>query len=253
MPLKVICLNMWLGGKLFENIQSFIANENADMLCLQEVYNAESYPTEEKWHLVGNLAKMLGYQHYAFTPAFSRTEPSGFRLQNGNAILSRFPLKSSDAIFYDIPFDGAYIEPPGDYQRTPRNLQHAQLEVAGQTLHIFNTQGIWGFDSADSERRLQMGETIARQVVGKRPALLMGDFNIHEATQTIGKIEEHMTNIFKGQLKTSFNLQQKTTGNYGTTVVDMMFTSPDVKVMSQKVASENVSDHLALVAEFELG
>lgn len=243
---------MWLGGKLFENIAAFIAAQRPDILCLQEVYNAETYPVDTKWHHVGSLATMLGFSHYAFNPAFTRLEPSGFRMQNGNAVLSNLPIKSSVSTFFDVPFNGSYIEKPGDFQLTPRNLQHVELEMANQTLHIFNTQGIWGFDGADNERRLAMGDTIAREVAGVRPALLMGDFNVEERTQTMQKITETMKNVFAGELTTSFNMQQKNGGGFATSVVDMMFVSPDIRVTNHRVATENISDHLALIAEFEV-
>jgi endonuclease/exonuclease/phosphatase family metal-dependent hydrolase len=252
MQLKVICLNLWLGGKLFDNIKEFIAQEKADIIALQEVYHAETDPPEQEWHIVGNLARIFGYEHFAFVPAFGRTEPSGFRILNGNAVFSKFPIKSSTATFYDVPMNTIYPENPEDARRTPRNLQHCEIDINGKILHFFNTQGVWGFDGNDNERRLQMGDTIAQEVANKSPALLMGDFNTQEGTQSIAKIEKHMTSIFKGEMKTSFNLEYKKSGGFATAVVDMMFMSPGVKVLSHHVSQANVSDHLSLVAEFEI-
>lgn len=251
MKLKVICLNLWQGGKLFENIKSFIAEEKADMLALQEVHDAPP-PRQEEWRSPGALARTLGYKHYAFAPAFAKVIHSGHKSQKGNTILSRFPITSSSAIFYDVPYNGTFTETPGDYRYTPRNLQHGEIDINGTTLHLFNTQGIWGFDGNDSERRLKMGEIITREIAGKQPALLMGDFNVREGTQTIKKIEAHMTNVFAGELKTSFNMRHKKDGGFATAVVDMMFASPDIKIGQHYASKTNVSDHLALVGEFEI-
>lgn len=251
MKIKVICLNLWQGGNLFENIKSFIAEEKAGMLALQEVHDAPP-ASEAAWHSVGALARILGYQHYAFAPAFAKEIPNGHTLQRGSAILSKFPILSSKAIFYDVPFNAAFTETPGDYRYTPRNLQHGEININGTTLHLFNTQGIWGFDGKDNERRLAMGEIITREIAGKQPALLMGDFNVREDTQTIKKIEAHMTNVFAGELKTSFNMRHKKDSGFATAVVDMMFASPDVKIGQHYASKTNVSDHLALVGEFEI-
>lgn len=249
MNIKVICLNMWFGGKLFSNIEPFIKQEQADILGLQEVYNSEIQPLEERWHAIGNLAQILGYPYYAFAPAFKwNNRPA----QNGNAILSKYPIVYAKSFFYDEPYNGNYQEIVGDYRITPRNLQHAEIQINDQNLHFFNTQGIWGFDGNDSDRRLNMGKIIAEHVAGKTPALLMGDFNVQEGTKTAGLIEAHMKNIFKGELKTSFNMQHKKDGGFATAVVDMIFASPDVTVKNKKVATENVSDHVALVAEIEI-
>ncbi len=252
MNIKVVCLNMWLGGKLFENIQPFIERENADILVLQEVHHAESLPPQQEWHAVGELAHILGYPKYAFAPASSVETSEGFRIQFGNAILSRLPITSATSVFYDVPYNGMQTRVSGDYTREPRNLQHAKITAGDTTLHIFNTQGIWGFDGDDNERRLLMGDIIAEQVQDKQQALLMGDFNVLEGTKAIGKIEVHMKNIFKGELTTSFNMKHKNGGGFGTAVVDMMFASPDIKILNHYSTSDNVSDHVPLVVEFEI-
>ncbi len=42
MKLKVICLNIWIGGIFFDEIVDFLQKEDADILLLQEVYNGDS-------------------------------------------------------------------------------------------------------------------------------------------------------------------------------------------------------------------
>jgi endonuclease/exonuclease/phosphatase family metal-dependent hydrolase len=252
MKLKLMCLNLWNGGELFETIKDFIGQEKADIVALQEVWHAETHPPHKKWHIVSELTRLLGYKHYAFAPGSGRTIEGGVRVQQGNAILSQFPIQSSETIFYDLPYDGVYTDTPGDYQSVPRNLQHGKINIDNTVLHIFNTQGIWGFDGDDNERRLNMGDIIAREIAGKKHALLMGDFNVGEGTQTVAKIEAHMRNIFKGELKTSFNMRHKSGGGFASAVVDMIFASPDIKIGNHSAAEANVSDHLALVTEFEI-
>src|SRR3989344_339163 len=254
MKLKFICLNMWFGGKLFENIQAFIAEENPDILCLQEVYQAEVADLKQPWHAVSNLAKILGYEHYAFVPAFAEEVETGYRVQFGNAIISRYPIKKSQSVFYDVPYNGNWHPATrDDIQYTPRNLQHGEIIINEKILHVFNTQGIWGFDGDDTERRLHMGDTIVKEIRGKQPALLMGDFNLQEGGKTTDKIEQHMHSVFKGEMKTSFNMNHKDPNSgYATAIVDMMFVSEDIQVISHHVSGADVSDHLGLVAEFEV-
>lgn len=252
MKLKIVCLNMWSGGKLFDEIKRFAQAEKADIMALQEVWHTETYPPEQEWHMVSVLAHILGYNHYAFAPALGRVLDGGRRVQMGNAIFSQFPIRSSSTIFYDVPYNGMYPETPGDYRLVPRNLQHGEMVIGEKTFHVFNTQGIWGFDGVDNERRLQMGEIIAREIAGKTPVILTGDFNVQENTQTTAKIEAHLKNVFQGELTTSFNLRHKEDPGFATAVVDMMFVSPDVTVKNHYASSANVSDHLALVGEFEI-
>ncbi len=254
MNLKVVCLNMWLGGKLFENIQPFIAGENADILCLQEVYQSENSPLKQPWHAVGELANILGYKYYAFAPAFAEEVEDGYRVQFGNAILSKYPIQKSQAVFFDVPYNGTW-KPKNQEEIifTPRNLQHAEIMIDEKLVHVFNIQGIWGFDGDDNDRRLAMADSIVKEIASKQPALLMGDFNVQEGGKTTDKIEAHMKSIFKGEMKTSFNMKQKDpTSGYATAIVDMMFATPDIQIGNHHVSGADVSDHLALVAEVEV-
>lgn len=252
MQIKVLCLNMWLGGKLFENMKDFVAQENPDIIALQEVHQAREIPAEEAWHDVGDLARILRYEQYIFASGCGTTTEQGHNVYFGNAILSRFPLRSAGTIFYDIPYNDSYIRTPGDYRDEPRNLQHGVISVGETLLHIYNTQGIWGFDGEDNERRLAMADVIAREVDGKAPALLMGDFNVLESTGAIATIEKHMQNIFKGELTTSFNMRHKNGGGFGSAAVDMIFASPDVQIIEHHTSSADVSDHVPLLVEIEI-
>lgn len=253
MNLKVVCLNLWFGGKLFENIKTFIAQENPDIIGLQEVYQAESADLQEPWHAVSSLASILGYRYYAFAPTFAQDVEDGYRVQFGNAVLSRYPIRSARATFYDVPYEGNWaIREESDIEYTPRNLQHAEIIINDKILHVFNTQGIWGFNGDDTDRRLQMGDSIVKEISGKQPALLMGDFNLQEGGKTTDKIEKHMHSIFKGEMKTSFNMSHKDKPGYATAIVDMIFASPDIRIGKHYVSTADVSDHLALVAEVEV-
>jgi endonuclease/exonuclease/phosphatase family metal-dependent hydrolase len=243
---------MWLGGKLFENIKKFIRHEQPDILALQEVHHAEYAPTEKEWHTVQKLTNILGYTHYAYAPSMAKNQEGGKKIQYGNAVLSRVPIRSTRSIFYDVPYNGAYEDIPNDYRFTPRNLQHAELDAGSTMLHLFNTQGIWGFDGKDNPRRLNMGKIIAKEIAGKIPAILAGDMNVQENSKTIKKIERHMSNVFKGELKTSFNLRRKPADKFSEAVVDMIFASPEIKIGRHYTTHDNVSDHLALVAEIEI-
>lgn len=39
MKIKVLCLNVWEGGKLMENLLDFVRREDPELLALQEVYD----------------------------------------------------------------------------------------------------------------------------------------------------------------------------------------------------------------------
>lgn len=199
--LKIICLNLWLGGLLFEEILQFLRDENPDIVLLQEVYNSDDLSLKRNFRSFSILRDELNFAYSHFAPAFLEIIESSQlvndlsigtpianvpnqKIMQGNAILSKFPIIDQSIKFYDIPF-GNRIDEFAYYSVTPRNLQHVLLDlnssdkeaggqalldgknisvVSGQKLHVFNTQGIWGTHGNDTDRRLKMGDFIVNEV-----------------------------------------------------------------------------------------
>lgn len=234
-----------------DTILSFIKKENPDILALQEVYDGHDPNWERKFRSMDVLRKELNYPYEHFAPAFLERTEFG-KVEQGNAVLSKFSILDSEVVFYDKPY-AEREDIPAYYETTPRNLQRVSIDVDGRTLNVFNTQGVWGTDGNDNERRLNMASIMVDAIKPYDNVILAGDFNVQETTKTIGMIEEHLENLFKGDHReTSFNMQHKTNLGYATAVVDMIFASPSLTTMNHKQHTENVSDHLTLSATFNI-
>ena len=234
-------------------IVEFLEKEKPDILVAQEVYNAKNNSLEDRFNSVELLKRSCNFFYDFFSPACIDVREEG-KLENGNAIFSNFPIVKTNTVFFDVPFgerSGA-IEGGGDYSMTPRNMQHAEIKIGEKNLNIFNTQGIWGMDGADNDRKLKMSETIISEVKDRENVILAGDFNLKPNTKTIGNIEKHLKNIFKDELRTTFNMKQKDNPGYADAVVDMVFSNSDLKVIDHYCPDVDISDHLPLVATFEV-
>lgn len=251
MSLTVVCLNLWSGGKLLDNILAFLRREKPDILITQETYSGRDPALPQRYRSTEVLARALDFPHVSFAPAFRKIS-SERALEMGNAIFSKFPILEERTMFYDIPHQDMNLEGVSDFSRVPRNLQHAVVDCDGTTLNVFNTQGIWGFDGDDNERRLAMSDVIVREIAGKPRVILAGDFNVKEGTQAIRNIEAHLLNVFGRELRNSFNLRHKEHPGYATAVVDMVFVSRDIRVLEHAVPEDDVSDHLPLVCKVEV-
>lgn len=249
MSFKFICLNLWQGGKLFDEIVSWLREERADIVALQEVYESSDRSLERRYRSLAELKRALGLPYGCFAPAFMdyREEVA----EMGNGVLSKFPVKAGRTVFYDVPYDSHFTENE-DFIQAPRNLQHVRVEVGGDVVNVFNTQGIWGRDGDDNKRRLNMARIIVKEIGDKKNVVLAGDFNVKEDTEAVATIENRLLNVFKGELKSSFNMKWKDNPNFATAVVDMIFVSQDVKVIQHYVPSVSVSDHRPLVAVLEV-
>lgn len=243
MRLKIVSLNIWLGGALFDSVLQFLRKENPDIIGMQEVYNNKNFDL---------LKSKLGYSYASFAPAFKENLKEGI-VEQGNAILSKFPIIAEKTIFYDVPYDNNFIRPETDFSRVPRNLQQAVLEINGIKLNISNTQGIWGFDGKDTERRLQMAKTIIKEIKDKENVILTGDFNINQGTKTIANIGKHLKEIFKDELVNTFNTKRKPErSGYNKAVVDRIFVNKNIKVLEHYCPQVDISDHLPLVCVLEI-
>lgn len=58
--------------------------------------------------------------------------------------------------------------------------------------------------------------------------------------------------VFNDQITSSFNMRHKANPGYASAVVDMLFTSSDVKIVSKSVPEDDVSDHKPLLATIEI-
>lgn len=252
MRVKFISLNLWIGGILFEEILEFLKKEKPDILALQEAYNGKNPNFEKRYRSLHALNNELDFPYQSFSPAVIDVLKFG-KVEQGNAILSKFPIVETKTVFYDVSLqERTLAESPGDFSFTPRNLQHAGIETNSAKLNVFNTQGIWGFDGEDSERRLKMGATIMRETRDKKNVILAGDFNLKPYTETVKNIEKNLNNIFKDELISTFNMKRKNNEGYATSVVDMVFVSRNIKVLNHYCPAVDISDHLPLVCIFEI-
>ena len=232
-----------------DEILEFLRYEDPDIVLIQEVYDGHDPAWERKFRSMDVLREELGYPHEHFAPTFLERTDFG-KVEQGNAILSKYPIVESQVYFYDQPY-GEREDKPEYFETTPRNLQRVGIQINDRILQVFNTQGVWGKDGNDNERRLMMAQTIVDAIKPFDSVVLAGDFNVQEKTESIGLIETHLTNIFKGERSSSFNMKHKTNPGFATAVVDMVFVSPSLTVLEHRQCDENVSDHVALTATIE--
>ena len=109
MKVKVINLNLWFGGKLFDSALSFIVKENPDILLLQEVYDGKDSSFPKNLRTLEILKKELNLKYFYFSPAFLEKLKDGKKVERGNAVFSKFPIKSKNTIFYDIYLNKVFV------------------------------------------------------------------------------------------------------------------------------------------------
>ncbi len=242
--MKLVQLNAW-GGRLDQLIADLLKQEAADIVCMQEVIDFDGrsllFANLEELRLAG------GYKESFHSPVFSFTVMDKLA-HFGNAILTKRVSKKTETIFTNLEYKTNFIFDRDDYNI--RNLQHTQLLIDGQTLHILNHHGhhvpLHKNGNADTLRQMQQISSYVDTLEGH--ILLAGDFNLSPESSSLGLINSRLRN-----LSTEFQLKTTRTGlTSKTEVCDYVFVSKGVQVQSFKVSDKLVSDHAALVLEFEL-
>lgn len=234
-----------------DSLLDFLKKENPDIITTQEAFNEHDKSLPRFLRTVDVIKEATGLNYDFFDPTFKNLV-RGYSADRGNAIFSRFPIgKTSSTFLGGKP--GEYSE--GDfstYAIWPKKLQKAQIDLNGQELNVYNLQGIWGTDGKDTQERLEVSQKIIDEASGKEKVILAGDFNVDQKAKSMTNIEKYLTNVFKDELSTSFNMRRKDSPGYATAVVDFVFVSSDIKVLSHKYPDVDVSDHLPLICELEV-
>jgi endonuclease/exonuclease/phosphatase family metal-dependent hydrolase len=251
MRVKLLSLNLW-HGVLINRCIDFLADQDADIVLLQEVHDGKDSKLPDSLRSLELLQKKLKYPHMNYVPGLVVVHPEG-KIINGNAILSKFKIVGSDHEFFQEKFNEYYLDVPKNYPKYPRILQHVQLDTPEGELNVFNFHGVWDLDGDNySERRKEMAEKIIKAIKGKPNILLGGDTNAKPSNQAIKDIEKHVTSVFDNSLKSTFNMRRKDNPGYATAAVDMLFVSPNIQILDKKCPDVDISDHLPVLANLEI-
>jgi endonuclease/exonuclease/phosphatase family metal-dependent hydrolase len=246
----ILSLNVWEGGLLWNNISQFLQKENADIMCLQEVFDSDLKQLN-RFQTMKNLRNLFPAYHYSYAPQMHEicTDGEG---DSGNAIFSRFPLTQPHTVFLRGTYEKIIRDESKGFTRYPSNAQFVRTTINDKTLHIGNVHGVWNTHGKDTPERLRMSELIINEITGKKPLILAGDFNLNPDTESVHLIEKQLVNVCKENIISTFNMKYKNDPGFATAIVDMFFASPNISIISKRIPDDDVSDHKPLIVEVEI-
>ncbi len=164
--LKVVSFNIRAGwyGKTLNDVARLLKEVDGDLVGLQEV---DCYTTRSTGgNQVQTLAEKAGYPYFYFAPCIyldrdkNEKAPADANVNAvGSAILSKYPIKSSEIIWPSVQADGL------------RNFSRHEIDVNGKTVTFYNCH--LDFD----EGHAQYKEVQDRYMVKDQYAVCVGDFN----------------------------------------------------------------------------
>ncbi len=253
--MKVISLNTW-GGRAGKDklLDFFNTYRDVDVFCLQEIWSA---PFK---YLEGHSVGGINIEHSKIM-VYGMQEISTL-LDNHNAYFRPHYLddyglmilvkKNIDVISEGDVFvykEKGYM-PEGDSGNHARNVQFVTICQNKSRYTILNFHGLWnGKGKGDSADRLNQSNRIIQFLKTiSDPVVLCGDFNLLPDTQSLKMLEEFgLRNLIKekGVISTRSSFYAKPEK-----FADYALVSKEIKINDFKVLTDEVSDHLPLMFDF---
>lgn len=249
MNIKILQWNV-LYKEAPERIASAISAINPDIICGQELMQRlGSNPIIDS---ARQVAEQIGYQ-YIYQIADTWTGRADKENQ-GNAIFSKFPIKSSSFIYLQTPKQN-----PPDPEHEGRVYLEVELDIHGKTLTVGTTHLSYSHQFQVTDHRKKEINNLL-EILGKKQEsfIFTGDLNSVPDSYTLQEIQkiEHFQSPGP-----SFDQKTWTTKPFDyrgfkedklNWRLDYVFATQDIQVVSSKIVETSVSDHLPILLEIEI-
>lgn len=259
--MKLLNLNVCIKLDNTKEVINLIEKENADICALQEVMHGIDDSCFEMYKSKNKLIKINNYEFNEFAPLFvakgvskngTLTRDFGGNAEQGSLILSKYNIKKHDNQFYYNEYRYEYDATEFKEKDWCRSIQNAILDIEGKELQIINIHGLWNKDKVGDERTLAQSKFILSKIRNDIPCIVTGDFNLLPNTESIGLINDKMTNLIDKYNIKSTRPTFDDGLDKGDLVCDYIFVNDKVKVNDFKVLNNKSSDHLPLLLDFEI-
>lgn len=246
--MKILQTNIWQ-GRLVKSFIDLIKETNPDIITLQEVCSCKDVDFD-----VFNLSSLEDitreFPNYNEILAPTCSFPAmKYEVLFGNAILSRLPIMDNKIIFTNLEFKKNFDAKSDDYNI--RNFIHAEIEINKTKVNAITHHGYHipktKEGNEETLRQMIMLRDYIKQLSG--PIILTGDFNLSPKCESLEVLNKELNNLC------ILNNVQTTRNEFSTNipqVCDYIFVNDLVKVNNFEVEKKLVSDHQALLLNFEI-
>lgn len=242
MSWRILSLNIE-GDKHFDTVLPFLQAEKPDIMCLQEVFEAD----------IPKFVEATGYSA-AFVPIVEYTQPNQYDISPrgkwGVLTLTAEPTQDVQTSAYK----GTLSQVPVFVDGQPNSANRAFLAVAvgpsAQPLWIVNTHFTWSGNGQANEDQRQDVVTLLSALQPYSPLVLCGDFNAPRGREIFSRLADRYIDHIPPEVTTTIDGQFHYAGQLEL-VVDGFFTTPQVTVESIAIQA-GLSDHTATVATVHL-
>ncbi|MFH1597503.1 MAG: endonuclease/exonuclease/phosphatase family protein [Patescibacteria group bacterium] len=263
--MKFISLNVAIKIDNSQKVAEFIQSEQPDIVAFQEIIRHfddsvfDMYQSKSKIEKIigpGLPYSFFGPQWFAYADIKNNKvcRDFGGKIEQGNEVISRFPIKRAANEHYHKSYEDSSDRTNFHTDDHARSVAIVELDVAGQPLQILTLHGLYTRDKKDIPRTIKQSKYIIEAAKRKKnPTIIAGDFNLLPDTKSIALMEKEFSNLIKEYKITStipkFDHGTETTKKG---VLDYIFINDQIKVNDFQVRETDISDHLPLILDFDI-
>lgn len=257
---KLIQINAWQ-GRLGDSLAKFIEQEKPDIICMQEAY----IPGEDlipalayQYNFLDKIRAASGLQNEFFAKGWNFMLGTNI-VEAGSVILSRYPISDHQEFH---PFNHHYTaEGKHNSLNNTQAWQACTLTLpGGQTLSLSNYHGyledVGGVHGMGTEKTVEVMKKVADKLEQlPRPLIFAGDLNIWPESPAfrefdkLGLVDLGQKFGVRGTLSA---MHRASDADKDISTPDHILVSSEVQVQKFTVSDEIVSDHKALILEFDI-
>lgn len=253
--MKIIQLNAWL-GRLSGPVARFISEQNADVVCIQEAYipNKDAIAAiADQYNFLDELVRVGNYKYQSFAKNWAMPV-AGAEIIEGNVILSRYPITSEHT---EHTFGKYHVRnSSADCIANTRIWQSCSVQANNGIFTVANYQGyLSGIDPMGDGTTLETIKKVIKFIDSlPRPLIVCGDFNVSPSSDSMKLLSSKLRNLtLENNINTTLSkVHRAPLKDRESVACDYILVSDDINVKSFVVSEEVVSDHKALILEFDI-
>jgi endonuclease/exonuclease/phosphatase family metal-dependent hydrolase len=249
--IKLISLNVE-GSKHWDRIDPFLDDQNADVICLQEVFEEDLLHIEQRLRMLSFFAPMT-LRHYDFSDERSPYKKMGI------AILSRLPILATKTQYYHASAQELqHLDNSNEHTQDAsiwRALLSVNIDRDGETFTIATTHFTWTPDGLSRDYQYTAAHALLA-LLGEMPDVaLCGDFNMPRGINDVyelfsKKYRDAIPASYTSSLDLTFHRAKddpQAAEEIAKYMVDYLFLSKGYAAENVQLHS-GVSDHCAIIA-----
>ena len=203
--MKLLQVNVWC-GRVRNSTLEFIKDQNADVVCTQEIVHAEQELPGlfDAYNIHRDISEM--YPYYYLSPTFDYSH-YGAKTLFGNVIYSKYPILDQETVYVhgDYKKDRSVDSDSGT---NVRNLQVITLDTPYGILTVANHHGYHTFNHLGDDVSVDSMNKVASKLLSiNTPLVFAGDLNTSYDSNAIKVFDDtRLRNLIKdNSIKTTLS------------------------------------------------